>query len=220
MAADLSRQTSAPILSELPTPILREKPVRARSGRTKTLGNFAETPIKTAKPPLPQPVALRLEPRAGMIAAGARHVDSNALAALDRAAQCLSTQVFAVHETPVHAGNFEQIHNLPAMTPDKGHDLFRRASAYVALGQDPLGPFLIEAAQHGCPLVLPDTTELRAVWDGAALFLRLKDRHHLCGALRRLLEDPEHCQRLALAALRRSQTLARPKPLTPLHRSL
>ena len=69
---------------------------------------------------------------------------------------------------------------------------------------EPFGLSVLEAAAHGCALVLGDIDSLRENWSNAALFVPPDDRAALASALRRLIDDPDLRAGLADAARRRS----------------
>jgi glycosyltransferase involved in cell wall biosynthesis len=70
---------------------------------------------------------------------------------------------------------------------------------------EPFGLSVLEAASHGCALVLGDIDSLRENWAGAALFVHPDDRDELASALRRLIGDPDLRAELAGEARRRSR---------------
>jgi glycosyltransferase involved in cell wall biosynthesis len=70
---------------------------------------------------------------------------------------------------------------------------------------EPFGLSILEAAMHGCALVLGDIDSLRENWSDAALFVAPDDRAALATALRRLIDDPDLRAGLADAARRRSR---------------
>jgi glycogen synthase len=83
----------------------------------------------------------------------------------------------------------------------------RRASVYVAPSRyEPFGLAPLEAALHGCPLVLSDIGSFRELWDGCATFFRSGSAESLAEALRRALDDPAHTTALAAAARERALT--------------
>ncbi len=128
--------------------------------------------------------------------------------ALDRIAARLSAQIFILHEMPSPPVMLEQVQDLPPLKASAARDLLARACAFLCLSDDDAeDPFLASAAKSGCPLVLIDTPIMRARWEGAAVFVRLDETGACAQALRRMIEDPEHRQRMALAAARRAQDM-------------
>jgi glycogen(starch) synthase len=69
---------------------------------------------------------------------------------------------------------------------------------------EPFGLSVLEAATHGCALVLGDIDSLRETWSGAAVFVAPDDRAALAAALRRLIDDVSLRESLGAAARRRS----------------
>lgn len=78
-----------------------------------------------------------------------------------------------------------------------------RASIYAWPGKyEPFGLSVLEAAQHGCALVLGDIESLRENWDGAALFVR--DDEELESALRLLISESGLRSQYSAKAMERS----------------
>jgi glycogen synthase len=81
----------------------------------------------------------------------------------------------------------------------------RRAGVYVAPSRyEPFGLAPLEAALHGCALVLSDIGSFRQLWSGCAEFFSPGDAGALAGVLRRLLDDPERRAHRAAAARARA----------------
>jgi glycosyltransferase involved in cell wall biosynthesis len=81
----------------------------------------------------------------------------------------------------------------------------RRAAIYVAPSRyEPFGLAPLEAALHGCALVLSDIGTFRELWDGCAEFFPSGDAAALAGAIRRVCDDPVRRERLARAAATRA----------------
>jgi glycogen(starch) synthase len=81
----------------------------------------------------------------------------------------------------------------------------RRASIYAAPSRyEPFGLAPLEAALHGCALVLSDIGTFRELWDGCAEFFPSGDALALAQAIRRVCNDRERRERLARAAATRA----------------
>jgi glycogen(starch) synthase len=81
----------------------------------------------------------------------------------------------------------------------------RRAAVYVAPSRyEPFGLAPLEAALHGCALVLSDIGTFRELWDGCAEFFPSGDAAALAAAIRRVCDDPVRRERLARAAATRA----------------
>ncbi|HEU0016244.1 MAG TPA: glycosyltransferase family 4 protein [Longimicrobium sp.] len=81
----------------------------------------------------------------------------------------------------------------------------RRASLYVAPSRyEPFGLAPLEAALHGCALVLSDIGTFRELWDGCAEFFPSGDARALAQAIRRVSSDETRRERLAKAARTRA----------------
>ena len=69
-------------------------------------------------------------------------------------------------------------------------DWLERASIYLSPARyDPFGLLPLQAALHGCALLLSDIPSYREVWGGAACFFRSDSVEDLRGAWQRLLRD-------------------------------
>jgi glycogen synthase len=81
----------------------------------------------------------------------------------------------------------------------------RRACLYVAPSRyEPFGLAPLEAALHGCALVLSDIGTFRELWHGCAEFFPSGDAAALADALGRLADDPARREALASAARKRA----------------
>jgi glycosyltransferase involved in cell wall biosynthesis len=70
---------------------------------------------------------------------------------------------------------------------------------------EPFGLSILEAAQHGCALVLGDIPSLRENWDGAALFVDPADADGLALVLARLIANPTARAELGARARARAE---------------
>ncbi|HET7231638.1 MAG TPA: glycosyltransferase family 4 protein [Longimicrobium sp.] len=81
----------------------------------------------------------------------------------------------------------------------------RRASIYVAPSRyEPFGLAPLEAAVHGCALVLSDIGTFGELWNGCADFFPSGDAAALADAMARLSADPRRITQLAEAARKRA----------------
>ncbi len=72
---------------------------------------------------------------------------------------------------------------------------YEEASIFVSPARyEPFGLAALEAAAHGCALVLGDIPSLREVWGGAALFVSPNDHQQLRAVLSTLIADPALCR--------------------------
>jgi glycosyltransferase involved in cell wall biosynthesis len=70
-------------------------------------------------------------------------------------------------------------------------DWLARADVYLAPARyDPFGLLPVQAALHGCALLLSDIPSYRELWDGAACFFRSDDADDLRRLWQRLLDQP------------------------------
>ena len=81
-----------------------------------------------------------------------------------------------------------------------------RASIFAAPAlYEPFGLGVLEAALHGCALVLSDIPSFRELWDGCAEFVDPREPSTLASALRRLIADPMRRAAYAKRARARAQ---------------
>jgi glycosyltransferase involved in cell wall biosynthesis len=80
-----------------------------------------------------------------------------------------------------------------------------RASVYVGASlYEPFGLAPLEAALHGCALVLSDIGSFRELWKGCAVFFAPGDAEALANAILQLRHDPARCAKLAEGARTRA----------------
>lgn len=79
------------------------------------------------------------------------------------------------------------------------------ASIFVApVRYEPFGLAILEAAMHGCALVLGDIPTLRELWKGCAIFVDPNSPKELIQTLRELIEDPKRREQLGRQAQQHS----------------
>lgn len=82
---------------------------------------------------------------------------------------------------------------------------YAHASIYALPARyEPFGLSVLEAALHGCALVLGDIPSLREIWSGAAVFVPPNDTSALHDELADLIDDPYRLQALGALARRRA----------------
>jgi glycogen synthase len=130
---------------------------------------------------------------------------------LDEAAGLLGADAPPIHvvgETTAPHGEVCTVRNVTAHGRVERAQVdawMRRASLYVAPSRyEPFGLAPLEAALHGCALVLSDIGTFRELWDGCAEFFPSGDARALAQAIRRLSGDPQRRERLAKAARTRA----------------
>jgi len=127
-------------------------------------------------------------------AAGRTWDEGKNLAALQRVAQRLSWPVRI-------AGEGSELGHLDSGEMDRW---YARASIYAWPAKyEPFGLSVLEAAQHGCCLVLQDIPSLRENWEGAAHFVRSDE--DLYGAIQRLIGDLDLREKWAMRARERAR---------------
>jgi glycogen synthase len=92
-----------------------------------------------------------------------------------------------------------------SVSRDAVNQWMSRASIFVAPSlYEPFGLSPLEAAAHGCALILSDIGSFRELWDGCALFFTPGDATSLAGAIQELSTDARRLTRLAEAARERA----------------
>ncbi len=170
----------------------------------RVIHNGVEPPAE-APPPRDAPLVM---------SAGRAWDDAKGMAVLDRAIGVLGAaappaHLFGEREGP-HGQRFDAAHLLcHGRAGRAAMDLWmRRASVYVGASlYEPFGLAPLEAALHGCALVMTDIPVFRELWDGCAVFFPRGDADALAGALAELSPDLERCAALGRAA--RERALAR-----------
>jgi glycosyltransferase involved in cell wall biosynthesis len=107
---------------------------------------------------------------------------------------------------PAHLGPMQVLGNLEraALAAEMA-----RAGIFVSLARyEPFGLTPLEAASHGCALVLSDIPTFRELWDGAAVFVRPNDRKGVRSAIHALCLDEARRMKLQQQARRRSAAYA------------
>ena len=153
--------------------------------------------------PAPRPDALVLT--VGRLWDAGKGVD-----VLDAAAGLLGADGPPVHvigETAAHGDAYQPRHVVSHGRVERAQvdEWMRRASIYAAPSRyEPFGLAPLEAALHGCALVLSDIGTFRELWHGCAEFVPSGDAPALAGALRALRDDPARVARLAGGARKRA----------------
>lgn len=126
---------------------------------------------------------------------------------LDEAAGLLADDAPEIHvigETVAPHGETFSVRNVTAhgrVERAQVDEWMRRASVYVAPSRyEPFGLAPLEAALHGCALVLSDIGTFRELWEGCAEFFPSGDARALAQAIRRVTHDDTRRARLARAA--------------------
>lgn len=130
------------------------------------------------------------------------------LSLLDGAAGCLPVRVLAAGPTEGPNGAAIALRHarpLGRLSPDAvaSHLAVRPVFVSTAL-YEPFGLAVLEAAGHGCPLVISDIPTFRELWDGAAVFVDPRDGEALAAALGGLLAVEGERDRLGRLAAGRA----------------
>ena len=95
--------------------------------------------------------------------------------------------------------------NLGRLSPAAMRQQYAKAGLYCLPARyEPFGLTPLEAAAHGCPLVLGDIPSLRENWDGAAAFVPPDDADALAHTLTDLIQHPNRRSELARQAVARA----------------
>jgi glycogen synthase len=109
-------------------------------------------------------------------------------------------------DTGARRGTPRRVRLLGMLPPEDLRDCYARASIYALPAlYEPFGLTALEAAAHGCALVLSDIPSLREVWGDAALYVAPRDASAWSAAFTSLIEQPGRLQALAGAAFERAQ---------------
>ena len=149
-----------------------------------------------------------------ILSAGRLWDDAKNMAVLDRAAARLPWPV-RVAGPPAPPGStadqrFTSLVALGTLDARQMRRLYSTSSIYAHPARyEPFGLAVLEAAQHGCALVLSDLDSLHELWGGAAAFVDPDDPDAWRAELSRLISDADARRRLGEAAQRRSARYGR-----------
>lgn len=150
-----------------------------------------------------------------VLGAGRVWDEAKNLLALERVADRLRWQVFLAGEAQP-----ESPHRLGRLDSESLACWMARASVFAAPAKyEPFGLSVLEAALHGCALVLGDIPSLREVWADAAVFVPPSDDDALAAALHALIESAALRAELAERARSRAAWHSR-KAMTDAYRAL
>jgi glycosyltransferase involved in cell wall biosynthesis len=144
-----------------------------------------------------------------VLTAGRLWDEGKNFATLDAAAAVLDAPVYAAGllSHPPHnvtaCTNAIHIGQLPG---DMLQHWMQHAAIFASVAvYEPFGLAVLEAAQHGCALVLSDTPGFREIWRDYAVFVPPRDADKLATVLQHLLDNPDQQSRLGQAARQRAQ---------------
>jgi glycosyltransferase involved in cell wall biosynthesis len=150
-------------------------------------------------------VGVDVEKEPLVLAAGRVWDEAKNIAALDRVAPLLPWPVLVAGELDPRR-ELRHARALGVLPPRALARVMARASVFVAPARyEPFGYGPLEAAQHGCALVLGDVPSLREIWEDDAFFVDPDADEALAVAIR-LLADEEPLRR-ELAARARARAL-------------
>ena len=115
-------------------------------------------------------------------------------------------------------GESAQVHHLStlgALSLTQLSEEYARAKIFVSVPlYEPFGLSVLEAAQHGCALVLSNIPTLRELWSDAALFVDPHDAVQLAACLQRLSRDADLSRSLGQRAVRTARRYTPERMLT------
>lgn len=154
----------------------------------------------------------RASERSLVLAAGRAWDEAKGIAVLDEALERLGGRGPSVHLAGALDGpggerfRPSKLHAHGRLSREAMNRLYGNAAVYVATSRyEPFGLAPLEAAMHGCALVLSDIGSFRELWQGAAEFVPVGDPVALGEALMTLLDDPARLDGLAAAARSRAR---------------
>ncbi|MCU1336128.1 MAG: glycosyl transferase, group 1 [Bryobacterales bacterium] len=152
----------------------------------------------------------RIEPKHPFVLAAGRLWDeAKNIQALTEIAPRLPWPVFLAGDHQSPDGEVARLRGCSLLGQLSTADLaswFARAAIYALPARyEPFGLSALEAALSGCALVLGDIPSLREVWQDAAVFVPPDKPELLEAALRGLIEDPAHRERMARLAVSRAR---------------
>jgi glycogen synthase len=143
------------------------------------------------------------------VTAGRLWDEGKDIATLDAAAGLTELPILAVGPTTGpnrSAIELRQLQGLGELAATEVRSLLASKPIFVTSAlYEPFGLAVLEAAQAGCALVLSDIPTFRELWDGAAVFVPVRDAEGFGQALSQLAAAPERRAILGTAARERSQ---------------
>lgn len=157
---------------------------------------------------IPNGVSYQTEPPAHkdpiVLAVGRLWDEAKNIQALCAVAPSLNTEIYvagADQHPDGHRATIDGVHPLGFLPPDTLRSWYQRAGVYAFPAYyEPFGLSVLEAAMHGCALVLSNIPSLQENWKDAALFVSPHDTAALQDAIQRLIDEPalrQHYGRLA-----------------------
>jgi glycosyltransferase involved in cell wall biosynthesis len=146
--------------------------------------------------------------RRSIFTAGRLWDEGKNIAVLDRMAAQLDRPVLAAG--PVEGPNgaridLQHLMLLGSLTSREVDAQLSRRPIFVSSAlYEPFGLAVLEAAAHGCPLVLSDIPNFRELWADVALFVPADDAGAFAAAVRRVEADPALADELGAKARKRA----------------
>jgi glycogen synthase len=148
-----------------------------------------------------------------VIAAGRAWDEAKGMDLIDEALRLLGDAAPAAHLFGPTEGSMgerfrsERVQCHGKVPKDQLSSWMNRASAFIGASRyEPFGLAPLEAALHGCPLILSDIGSFRELWAGCAVFFRSGDSRSLAERLGEMGADPEGQAVLSCAARERALT--------------
>jgi glycosyltransferase involved in cell wall biosynthesis len=111
----------------------------------------------------------------------------------------------ALHGPNASSAALRHAEMLGPLSPSAMHEQMSRAAIFFSPAlYEPFGLAVLEAASHGCALVLADIPTFRELWMDAALFVAAKDATGFTAAINRLAANPTEREVLGQRAAARA----------------
>jgi glycogen synthase len=128
---------------------------------------------------------------------------------LDRVAPQLEWPLYMAGSDTGPAGtrvNLQSVYLDGTLSRSEMSNRFSKAAIFTHPAKyEPFGLAVLEAAQHGCALVLADIPPLRELWDGCAVFASPRDSEQWIECLNRLARDSAFREHVSTQCLERSR---------------
>jgi glycogen(starch) synthase len=174
-------------------------------------GRAADRVIHNALAPRVAPAGRAASSRPWVFAAGRAWDEAKGIAVLDEALRRLGARAPSAHlagslDGPAGERYVPRRLNAHGQVTREAMDrLYGNASLYIATSlYEPFGLAPLEAAGHGCALLLADIGSFRELWDDAAAFVPPGSPDALAAEIEALMEDPARLDGLAAAAAARA----------------
>ncbi len=149
-----------------------------------------------------------IEKQRQVLVAGRLWDEAKNVSALMRAAKAIDVPVLVAGDSLHPDGHLSASHNviyLGRLTPQELSQRYAESAIYALPARyEPFGYTPLEAARHGCALVLGDIPSLQEIWGDAALYVPPEDEQAIADTINDLLAHPMRLSQQAAAAQERA----------------